>query len=120
VKASTVEEDFSTFRNNEKDLTDFLTKALTKYSGRGPLWTMVVFKKFWMDITGEDPGNQYQIFYDNIKSNPDYSISELAIAMVKAVNYSVSAKKPLNYTQTILDEHLRKKKTGVKNAPDTS
>lgn len=100
-----VQEDFTEFLDNEKDLTDFMTTTLTKYMPRGPTQLMPVIKKLWLQATGlEMSGLVFQLIYSALKN---YPMPVLAKSLVKAVKYSPGKTKPANYIQAIFDEQMK-------------
>jgi len=107
-KDSIVQEDFTKFLDNEKDLTDFMTTTLTKYMPSGPPQVMEVVKKFWLQATGRQfPGNLFDPIFTSLKK---YSIPVLAISLVKAARYSPGKTKPANYVLAIFEKQAEEER----------
>jgi len=104
-KVSAVQEDFTEFLNNEKDLTDFMTTTLEKYMPLGPTQAMQFIKKLWLQATGQEVSSEvFQVVYMSLQK---YPIPVLARSLVKAVKYSPGKTKPANYILAVFDEQMK-------------
>jgi hypothetical protein len=118
-KVREVQEDFTKVLNkSESDLTDFLTKTLTKYISAGreqaqglderalaSRWGIPVLEKFWGQAVGEMPG---EVFGGALEALKKYPLDIVARAFVKAVRYRGGKYQKWKYVQTILDEQAGK------------
>jgi len=125
-QVSVVREDFTKLLDNEKDLTDFLTKTLTFYMAAGRQrarqdpeatierertsaahWSIPVLEKFWLQATGDKlSGVVWQGAHDALQKYPPDII---ALAFVKAGPYGGGKHKSWKYFQTIIDEEMGKR-----------
>jgi len=117
---SEVQEDFTKFLNrSETDLTDFLTKTMTKYISVGreraggtderattSRWGISVLEKFWRQAVGEMSQDIFQGSLDALKR---YPVEIIAKAFVKAAKYQGGKYRKWKYIQTVLDEQTKKR-----------
>lgn len=116
---SEVQEDFQNFLNrSDTDLTDFLTKTLTKYISAGreragdaddgtakSRWGILVLEKFWKQAVGD---MSQDIFRGSLKALKKYPVEIISIAFVKAARYQGGKYRKWKYIQTVLDEQAKK------------
>ena len=105
-QVSEVQEDFANFLNSETDLTDFLTKTLTKYLPRGPTWAVEVLHKLWKQALGQ-PMSQ-SVFNLTAQAVKKYPVPVLARSYVKAIKYGGGKTGSWKYLDKILEEQMQK------------
>lgn len=108
-----VQEEFTEYLNNEKDLTDFLTMTLTKYLPRGPTWLVAVLEKLWEQALGQKM--KQPIFEATLNAVRNHPPVVLARAYVKAVKYQGGKFGSPKYLEKILEEQSKKHDGGAKN-----
>ena len=97
-----VQEDFTEFLDNEKDLTDFLTTTLEKYLPRGPTWVVEVLQELWTQALGKRMGGTaLQVTLAAVKEHP---LPVVAMTYAKAVKYRGGKYNTASYLKKILKE----------------
>lgn len=129
-----VREDFTKLLDNEKDLTDFLTKTLIFYMSAGrqraredpeitpekeraiaARWAIPVIEKFWSQAVGDkltDP-----VWQGASSALQKYPPDIIALAFVKAGPYGGGKHKSWKYIQAIIDEEMEKRNPQRNRSP---
>ncbi len=97
-----VQEDFTEFLNNEKDLTDFLATTLENYMPRGPTWMVEVLQRLWVQALGDRmKGPALDVTLTAVREHPP---PVLATAYARAVKYKGGKYDTAKYLKKILQE----------------